>query len=366
MKQIPSGAAGALLTLMALGPAAAVPQTVTAVFEDPLPPLRIIAAGGEPFVITSPDGTVSGLSIDVWNATARDLGVSGEITPASNVDEALERLEAGEADVVIGPISITEDRARRVEFTQPYFSSVLGIAARPAGTLLDRFTPFLTATFLTGAAGLVGILLIVGTLLWLAERNKNPEHFPSSSSGVGNGIWMALVTMTTVGYGDRVPQTFAGRFITGVWMLVSLVVASSLTAFLATALTLSQLEASSTNFEERLEEGVVGVVAGTTSESFALDRGFRVVAYDTLGDAFEAAATGDADAIVFDRPMLKYLLIQNPEIDLEIAPAGYQPQNYGFAAIDAELAYTISLSILSVQEDGELDMIVEQWLGSID
>lgn len=366
MKRIRIAVSGIVLTLTAAGPAAGAEQTVSAVFEDPVPPLRIIAAGGEPFVITSPDGSISGLSIDVWNAASRQLGFGGEITAASSVDESLERLAAGEADLVIGPISITEDRARRLRFTQPYFSSTLGIAARPGGTLLDRFAPFLTATFMTGAAGLVGILLIVGTLLWLAERNKNPEHFPSSSSGVGNGIWMALVTMTTVGYGDRVPQTFAGRVITGVWMLVSLVIASSLTAFLATALTLSQIEASSTDFEGRLDEGVVGVVAGTTSETFVRERGGRVAAFDTLGDAFEAAATGDADAIVFDRPMLQYLLIQNPEIDLEIAPAGYQPQNYGFAATDAELAHTISLAILSAQENAELDMIVEDWLGSID
>jgi ABC-type amino acid transport substrate-binding protein len=90
------------------------------------------------------------------------------------------------------------------------------------------------------------------------------------------------------------------------------------------------------------------------------------VTYDTLGDVFESAATGDADAIVFDRPMLQYLLIQNPEIDLEIAPSGYQPQNYGFAAADEELAHTISLAILAVQETGELDRIAEDWLGSID
>ncbi len=364
MKRIRIGVAGALLTLVAVCPAAG--QPVSAVFEDPVIALRIIAAGGEPFVVTSPDGSISGLSIDVWSAAARELGIGGEITTASNVDEALDRLAGGDADLVIGPVSITEDRARRLRFTQPYFSAVLGIAARPGGTLLDRFAPFLTATFLTGAAGLVGILLIVGTLLWFAERNQNPEHFPSSSSGVGNGIWMALVTMTTVGYGDRVPRTFAGRVITGVWMLVSLVIASSLTAFLATALTLSQMDAVTTDFEERLEDGVVGVVAGTTSETFVRDRGGRVVAYDTLGDAFEAAATGNADAIVFDRPMLQYLLIQNPEIDLEVAPSGYQPQSYGFAAADAELAHTISLAILSMRETGELGMIVEKWLGSID
>lgn len=333
-----------------------------------LPPtsgtVRVVATGSEPFVIQSDNGP-EGFSVDVWNAAAGGLGLAAQFEYVDDVNVALARVGAGMADVAIGPISITADRAEQVQFTQPYFHSSLGILAPVQGTLLDRFAPFLTTTFITGAVALVAVLSMVGALLWLAERRANPEHFPDSGvAGIGNGIWMALVTMTTVGYGDRVPHTVAGRVITGVWMLVSLVIASSLTAFLATALTLSQMDEAAIETASELNGRRVGVVAGTTSETFAGSFGARVVPAATLDDAVAAIAGGETEVVVFDRPMLRYVLNQQPELALQLSQSSYQPQNYGFAAgRGSGLADELSLEILRVQQSGELAEIEARWLG---
>ena len=52
-------------------------------------------------------------------------------------------------------------------------------------------------------------------------------------AGVWDGVWWAVVTITTVGYGDKYPKTVAGRMIGIVVMLVGIGFLSVLTATIA-------------------------------------------------------------------------------------------------------------------------------------
>lgn len=58
-----------------------------------------------------------------------------------------------------------------------------------------------------------------GMAIRLAERpyyfclNRNDEDFQDYSY-IWNGMWLAFVTMSTVGYGDYYPKTLFGRFLT--------------------------------------------------------------------------------------------------------------------------------------------------------
>jgi polar amino acid transport system substrate-binding protein len=77
--------------------------------------------------------------------------------------------------------------------------------------------------FLLGVASLVGLLLGIGTVIWLLERRRNPHHFrPKPLPGITDGIWWSAVTMATVGYGDKTPMTWAGRLVSLVWMFGSI------------------------------------------------------------------------------------------------------------------------------------------------
>ena len=67
----------------------------------------------------------------------------------------------------------------------------------------------------TFAFSLLGVETILGGIsLYLVERYSNSEI-----TSVGDGLWWALVTITTVGFGDITPATALGRVIGGVMMV---------------------------------------------------------------------------------------------------------------------------------------------------
>ena len=113
------------------------------------------------------------------------------------------------------------------------------------------------------------ILSIVGTLLWLAERKESPEQFPKGPlQGIGTGMWLAIVTMTTTGYGDKAPITLLGRIITGTWMVISIIFATSMVAGLASILTLSSLDSTTISSIEELSGRKLQLSMGQPLKNF--------------------------------------------------------------------------------------------------
>ncbi len=54
----------------------------------------------------------------------------------------------------------------------------------------------------------------------------DPHNFPS----IGRGLWFSVQTVTTVGYGDVVPTTVAGRLVASLVMLLGIGFVTVITA----------------------------------------------------------------------------------------------------------------------------------------
>ena len=83
------------------------------------------------------------------------------------------------------------------------------------------------------AAGIIAVFTVVITVAGgVLERVLDHQEYPT----IGRGLWFALQTVTTVGYGDVTPEQSVGRFIATVVMLTGIgflaVVTASVTASL--------------------------------------------------------------------------------------------------------------------------------------
>ncbi len=81
------------------------------------------------------------------------------------------------------------------------------------------------------ATGLMIFLSSVG--IYFFEREAQPEAFGS----IFHCMWWAMVTLTTVGYGDAIPITVGGRIFTIVVLLLGISVIAVPSGLLASALT---------------------------------------------------------------------------------------------------------------------------------
>ena len=98
--------------------------------------------------------------------------------------------------------------------------------------------------FVLLAAG--AIVVGCAALVTAAEHNAPGANIHN----FGQGLWWAIVTVTTVGYGDRYPVTGMGQGVATVLMLVGIGLIGALTATVASYF----VEENTTKVEERLEK----------------------------------------------------------------------------------------------------------------
>jgi voltage-gated potassium channel len=98
-------------------------------------------------------------------------------------------------------------------------------------TVLNRHAgSSLRGKVVTYAAGGTILVVLVGALAGLdAERGVEDANI----TNFGDAVWWAIATITTVGYGDHFPVTFAGRAVAGGLMLAGVALLGTITATLA-------------------------------------------------------------------------------------------------------------------------------------
>lgn len=353
MRRLASIAAACAMLLVVRAPAAAEP------------PLDVVTRSVPPFAFQDADGRWQGIAIELFERTAADLGREFRYREVT-LKEMLAALADGQADVAVGALSVTAEREAMFDFTHAFFRTGLGIAVpnQPASGWDRSLRALLAPGFLGMVGAGVALLLIVGFLVWLLERRRN-DHFPADPvRGIGAGFWWSSVTMTTVGYGDKAPATFAGRALAIVWMFASVVLISLVTASLTSSLTVEAL-AGDVKGESDLRRARTGTVAGSTSEARLARKGYASQPYPDLGAALADLAANKLDAVVYDQPLLRYQVKTTHADRLSVLPVTFEPQEYAFGLPNASpLRKRLNRSLLAHSHGDEWEARVTRYLGA--
>ncbi|MGB6151264.1 MAG: transporter substrate-binding domain-containing protein [Pricia sp.] len=325
--------------------------------------LKIGYAGSEPFVMAG--DKAEGIAPDIWKEIAFNAELDYEFKPYPSIGDGIEAVQAGELDVLIGPITINSQRAENIAFSQPFFDTEMGILAPVMGlTLWDRIKPLFSINFLIAVLSFLLLLSIVGLIFWLVEGRRYPgEYGEKPSQGIGSGIWLALVTMTTVGYGDMAPKTTAGRVVIGSWMIISLIMATSFIAGIATTLSLTGQSEKTITQLGQLEGKKVAVPNYKKMLDNFKAIGATPVTVDKVEAGYKLLTDGTVEALVYDIVPLEYLSNKVPKEHFKLSKQNINPQHYGFVfPLNSPLRHTVNLEILKLKEANEVDQIISGYI----
>ena len=146
-----------------------------------------------PWAMLGKEDKYIGFEIQVAEALAADMGVKVEFVPTA-WDGIIPALLTGRFDVIIGSMGVTEERAKKVAFTEPYSFSGMAIAASlksaPNLKSLDDFNkPEITVVAKSGTTAAIAAkeLLPQATL-------KTFDHEDQTAQELRSGKAQALIS----------------------------------------------------------------------------------------------------------------------------------------------------------------------------
>ncbi len=326
-------------------------------------PFTIIVYVARPWFYEEPEGNYTGFIAELWEAIAEETGLEYEIILENTIPDILKALEDGRADAIIAPVTMTADREETMDFTYPIVETSGQIAVSADTTTRINYLKLITTSGVLRTIGIAFIVLFVmANLLWLAEyRHEDTDFSHKYIHGIWEALWWAVVTATTVGYGDITPKRTVGRLLALFWILGSLFFVSVFAAQIVASLTAQQIAASSIAGPDDLYGMTVGSIGGATA-TYLDEKGIDniVYAYDVL--MFSALENGRIDAIVGEQATLAHYAATTGRGKIKLVGSPFNQSYAGFAlSEDSPYLEPINQAILTLRNNGIYNQIHEQY-----
>lgn len=329
-----------------------------------------VATRTVPPLVENVNGQLTGFSIDLWNALAEQLGTKTEFVSFPDVGGLLDAVHDGKADLGIAAISITADRDKMFDFSQPMLSAGLQILVRGksdqgVANPLNGFMRLLFSPIILVWFGIAALLIIVPAhLVWFLERRKPDGIIPEPSylPGIFHALWWAAGTLAT--QADQMPRQWLARLIAVLWMFTSVVFVAYYTAQLTATLTVEQIQGD-INGPDDLPGKRIATTRGSTAAAFLKEQHARVQETETIEQAFQSLLDGSADAVVFDAPVVLYFAGHEGKGRVQPAGAVFRKEDYGIVFNEGSpLRKKVDEALLRLRENGTYARLYEKWFGT--
>ncbi|KAI8797695.1 glutamate receptor ionotropic, kainate 4, partial [Biomphalaria glabrata] len=267
-----------------------------------------------PFIFrnTSEPGSYYGYSMDVLTEIAKTVGFTFTVRECDEGgygmlengiwNGCIGNIVNGEADVILGALTVTAERDSVIDFTLPYydFAGIQIITRRQLSNinLFYYIDVFSTQAWLS----LISVVLLTSLLLWVYEKasfhclksctksagdvkadnlgqtfylgkspalafnnntfvSKKPmpqerapgEEHPGARKCLGDNMWFVVGAVTMAGGGDA-PRSVAGRVLVAGFWFFAIIIMSTFTANLAAFLTVSRMGAVISSLDDLLDQ----------------------------------------------------------------------------------------------------------------
>ncbi|XP_028409018.1 uncharacterized protein LOC114531606 [Dendronephthya gigantea] len=164
--------------------------------------------------------------------------------------------------------------------------------------LLDTITNSLPIVLL-----MITFITLIGIITWGVESFTNNKQFPPTFfAGSHQGVWWSMVSMTTIGYGDRYPRSILGRIIGIFWILTGSIIMSFYTSVLT-----SQITTEVVANELKLYGTKVAVLQNSSEHQLAVRKNAYADLehpYNNLYDIYNALSKGYVKGALIDAYVL--------------------------------------------------------------
>ena len=293
-------------------------------------PLRVGVPDNFPPVSFIENGIPRGISVELWEEIAKTnhLTYTYVFLP-SNMADNYNALIQNKLDVLLGPISITQQMIGKMQYSFPYFTQNISILAPTKSRHIHDLLTHAIEEYLTVISLIYFVLfLIYINIVWAIEHFSDKNQEPSSKPPVPkrylSGLW--YIFYHHISFSDHffdIPKTNTSRILYLIYIYSTYAFLTILAATLTSILTTAAIDSNNTEVfnEDNIHQKKLAYPSNRTFyQNFVTERHLLAVPTQNINDAIQLLKNRKVDGVLNSQIILEDYLRSHQGGHLAISP----------------------------------------------